>query len=64
MIDEQHVNRFDCKISDLPMNYLGVLVSPKKLGRGGKDRPPDIILRRDRNNGPGRENLRTLAPHH
>jgi hypothetical protein len=36
----------------------------KKLGRGGKDRPPGIILRRDRNNGPDRENPRTLAPHH
>jgi hypothetical protein len=36
----------------------------KKLGRGGKDHPPGIILRRDRNNGPGRENPRTLAPHH
>jgi hypothetical protein len=34
----------------------------KKLGRGGKDRPPGIILRRDRNNGPDQENSRTLAP--
>jgi hypothetical protein len=33
-----------------------------KLSRGGKDRPPGIILRRDRNNGPDRENPRTLAP--
>jgi hypothetical protein len=33
----------------------------KKLGRGGKDRPPGIILRKDRNNGLGREKLRTLA---
>jgi hypothetical protein len=23
-----------------------------------------LLLRRDRNNGPGRENPRTLAPHH
>jgi hypothetical protein len=34
----------------------------KKLGRGGKDRPHGIILRRDRNNGLGLENPRTLAP--
>jgi hypothetical protein len=27
MIDEQHANLFDSKISDLPMNYLGVPVS-------------------------------------
>jgi hypothetical protein len=50
------------------MSQETVLVNPmrivKKLGRGGKDRPPGIILRRDRNNGPGRENPRTLAPHH
>jgi hypothetical protein len=35
-----------------------------KLGRGEKDRPLGIILRRDRKHGPGRENPRTLAPHH
>jgi hypothetical protein len=34
----------------------------KKLGRGDKDHPPGIILRRDRNNGPGQENPRILAP--
>lgn len=31
MIDEQHANLFDSKISDLPMNYLGVPVSPSRL---------------------------------
>jgi hypothetical protein len=31
MIDEQHANLCDCKISDLPMNYLGVPVSPSRL---------------------------------
>jgi hypothetical protein len=36
----------------------------KKLDRKGNDRPPGIILRRDRNNGPNRENPRTLAPYH
>jgi hypothetical protein len=41
---------------------LYVVACIKKLGRGGKDRPPGIKLRRDRNNGPGRENPRTLAP--
>jgi hypothetical protein len=36
----------------------------KELGRGGNDRPPGITLRRDRNNGPSRENPQTLASHH
>jgi hypothetical protein len=31
----------------------------KKLGRGGKDRSPGIILRIDRNNSPGQGNPRT-----
>jgi hypothetical protein len=35
-----------------------------KLGRGEKDRPPGIVLRRDQKHGPGRENSRTLALHH
>lgn len=35
---------------------------PKKIGRGENDRSPGIILRRDRNIDPGRENLRTRAP--
>lgn len=33
-----------------------------KLGRGGKDRPPGIILRRDQNNGPGQENPEPWPP--
>jgi hypothetical protein len=48
------------------MSQETVLVNPmrivKKLGQGGKDRPPGIILRRDRNNSHGRENPRTLPP--
>jgi hypothetical protein len=34
----------------------------KKLGRGRKDRPPGIIQRRDRNNGPAVKNPRNLPP--
>jgi hypothetical protein len=34
----------------------------KKLSRGGKDRPPGIILRRNRNIGPGRENPEPWPP--
>jgi hypothetical protein len=52
------------KQSKTSINTEGPIKNKKKLGRGGKDRPPGIILRRDRNNGPGRENPRTLAPHH
>jgi hypothetical protein len=37
-------------------------ISLKKLGRGGNDRFPGIILKRDRNIGPAQENPRTLPP--
>jgi hypothetical protein len=50
-----------CKASMCMCGWL-LQNKKKKLGRGGKDRPPGIKLRRDRNNGPGRENPRTLAP--
>jgi hypothetical protein len=44
------------------LDYGGRIRERKKLDRGGKGRPPGIILRRDRNNGLGRENPRTLPP--
>lgn len=31
MIADQYANLFDCKVSELPMNYLGVPVSPCRL---------------------------------
>jgi hypothetical protein len=60
------INMF-CLLSTLINACLLVLFQYtvlKKLDWGGNDRPPGIILRRDRNIGPGRENPRTLAPHH
>jgi hypothetical protein len=46
------VNRIKGRIKKSSFVQEALVNNKKKLGRGGKDRPPGIILRRDRNKVP------------